>query len=378
MYMQPMKSQHKYFLLPKKWFHAIVSCVDFYGVRKLDFRKGVKLVNLKSYFHYFIIVGIATMVMVIGQFGGGYTAWAGNQLAQTVPTKTPVPVPDDGNGNDEEDDEPIIQNSQVTGLVVDLSSNQPVAGMIVRLNDIETVTDVAGKYAFTNLAKGEFVVSVILEENAVPAQDTATVSLDGENVVILDLSYYSIPPETESSENQHNTEPTVSSEDNATTDDNLTDLPTPTNVSSNLEENQPTPTTVPAESQASNQPTSTSVPSESQPIPTPKVVENIEVAPVIQATPATDNQVENSAEVKDNVESTPVMAEVIHQPTATTNDNLVMISVPATPEINSAPIVMPVSTQSTFGENVYTRWIVFGFGLVIFMFGIFLALTPKQ
>ena len=150
----------------------------------------------KSYprVHYFIIFGFVLLLMALGQVSNGQVVWASgtNYQRGTVPTKTPVP--DVSSDSDENDGQAV---SHILGKVTDLSTGQPGAGVIVQLNDITVRTDTLGKYSLSGLSDGRFTIALILEGNAVPAQEPVTVTVDGKTDVTVDLAYYSTPPQAE-------------------------------------------------------------------------------------------------------------------------------------------------------------------------------------
>jgi hypothetical protein len=142
--------------------------------------------KLKPYAHYLTIIGLALLLMAIGKIGGGQTAWADNTKLQTVPTRTPTPSPSNGdNGSSSQE-----SFSKILGLVTDLSSGQPGAGVTVVLNDVEVTTDSVGKYSLSGLKVGEFVVYLKLGGEATPAQDPVVVRVDGKKDSIVNLAFY--------------------------------------------------------------------------------------------------------------------------------------------------------------------------------------------
>ena len=144
--------------------------------------------KLKPYAHYLTIVGLALILMAIGKIGGGQTAWADNTKLQTVPTRTPTP--NSSNGDSGSDTQGQESFSKILGVVTDLSSGQPGAGITVVLNDVEVTTDSAGKYSLSGLSAGEFVVYLKLEGEATPAQDPVIVRVDGKKDSIVNLAFY--------------------------------------------------------------------------------------------------------------------------------------------------------------------------------------------
>ncbi len=145
------------------------------------------MLKIKRYAHYFIVTGLAMLLVALAQVGGGNAVWAENSN-QTLPQMTPVPGGGGGGGGGGG------AASQIIGTVTDLSTGKAGAGIVVRINDIEVRTDSFGDYSLTGLAAGEYVVQLALEGNALPAQYPATVYLDGVNALTLNLEYYSAPP----------------------------------------------------------------------------------------------------------------------------------------------------------------------------------------
>jgi len=154
--------------------------------------------KLKPYAHYLIIFGLAMLLMAIGQLGGGQIAWAAGAGFQTVPTRTPTPAPGDPGdneqpSNDDQDNSTVGNTGEIIGAVTDLSTGNPGAGVIVRINEIEVRTDTQGKYSLSGLAGGEYIVLLILEGGAQPAQEAITIIVDGKSSTIVDLAYHSLP-----------------------------------------------------------------------------------------------------------------------------------------------------------------------------------------
>ena len=140
--------------------------------------------KLKPYAHYFIVAGLALLLMAISQLGQNNVAWADGTNFQTVPTRTPTP-------NKSDDDEEIT--SEIIGTVMDLSTGLPGDGVYVRLNDIEVRTDHNGKYSLSGLRGGEFTLVLTLEGGPVAAQGPVVVTVDGRSRYTVDLNYYSNP-----------------------------------------------------------------------------------------------------------------------------------------------------------------------------------------
>lgn len=81
----------------------------------------------------------------------------------------------------------------IVGNVFDLSTGQPGAGLEVKINEMSVRTDDAGNYSLTGQPPGSYLVSLLLPQGFSPAQDPQTVTLAGEETVIVDLRYYSQP-----------------------------------------------------------------------------------------------------------------------------------------------------------------------------------------
>jgi hypothetical protein len=164
--------------------------------------------KLKPYAHYIIIIGLVISLGAVGQLSNGHVAWAAGTNLQTVPTRTPTPsTPDDNPPEDEDDSTTGVHLSQIIGVVTDLSTGRPGAGIRVRLNDIEVRTDSAGKYSLSGLQAGQFVISLVLTGNAVPGQEAITVTVDGQQDVVVDLTYYSKPSQAVAVSAQTETQP---------------------------------------------------------------------------------------------------------------------------------------------------------------------------
>jgi hypothetical protein len=157
------------------------------------------MLKLKSWAHHLIIFGLAILLIAVSQLSAGHVAWADGTYYQTVPTRTPTPDPnEDSSGSSQEDDSSDSSTgSKILGEVKDLSSGKPAAGVTVRLNDIEVKTDSRGRYSLSGLSAGKFVVSLVLNGEAVPAQDPVEVTVDGKTNVTVNLAYYSVPPQTQ-------------------------------------------------------------------------------------------------------------------------------------------------------------------------------------
>lgn len=148
----------------------------------------------KDYAHYIIVFGIVICLVALGNLGGGQFAWADNGILQdgTVPTMTPTSSPD--SGNDSDDNKPnSTSQSHIIGTVIDLSTGLAGAGVTVKINGAEVTTDSFGDYSISELAAGEYTVSLFLEGSAISAQSPVIVYVDGINDVIVNLEFYSDP-----------------------------------------------------------------------------------------------------------------------------------------------------------------------------------------
>lgn len=153
--------------------------------------------NEKSISKYLIVVGVVLLLVAAGNFFGGNTAWASNSnqgcVPGTIPCPTATPAPSGGSGGNGGSSAPT---SHILGTVMDLSTNQPAAGIGVQINDVTLTTDSNGQYSLSNVAAGTYVVSLVLPADATAAQDPVTVQVDGITDVTVDLGYYSQPVAT--------------------------------------------------------------------------------------------------------------------------------------------------------------------------------------
>ncbi len=149
--------------------------------------------SIKSISKYLIVMGVVLLLVAVGNFSSGNTAWASNSnqgcVPGTIPCPTPTPSPGGGGNNN-------APSSHILGTVTDLSTNQPGAGITVQINDITITTDSNGQYSLSNVAAGVYVVSLVLPEEFTSAQEPLSVQVDGMNDVVVDLGYYSIPLNT--------------------------------------------------------------------------------------------------------------------------------------------------------------------------------------
>lgn len=88
-------------------------------------------------------------------------------------------------------------NGDITGAVIDLSTGLPGAGLIVQINDIPIRTDASGRFSLTDIADGNYWVSLNLPAEFTPAQPGQIVTIANRNKVDLTLGYYSIAPPVE-------------------------------------------------------------------------------------------------------------------------------------------------------------------------------------
>jgi len=96
---------------------------------------------------------------------------------------------------DTDDGDKFAPQSAIEGIVTDLSTGLPGAGMKVQIADVIVVTDAQGHYSLTGL--GAWIMPVQLlpaEGEGIPSQKTITVELDGVHTVVVDLGFYSTPP----------------------------------------------------------------------------------------------------------------------------------------------------------------------------------------
>lgn len=199
------------------------------------------MTSQKQYAHYFIICGLVAMLVAVGQLGEGRVAWADGTYFQTVPTRTPTP----GNSNDS-DNNNDEETSAIIGQVTDLSTGQPGAGIIVRINDIDVRTDTAGKYSLSGLRAGAFEVRLALENGAVASQDPIVVNVDGRTDTTVDLTYFSDPSQAQAnptSTPQPEAEPTSTPNTAAAVTD-ATATPAPEAEATATPAAEPTATTV--------------------------------------------------------------------------------------------------------------------------------------
>ncbi len=152
----------------------------------------------KSISKYLMVMGVVLLLVAVGNFAGGNTAWASNSnqgcVPGTIPCPTATPSPGGGgSGSDGSSGSNSAPTSHILGTVTDLSANQPGAGIAVQINGVHVTTDSAGKYSLSNVAAGTYTVSPVLTGDAVSAQEPVTVQVDGVKDVTVDLGYYSAP-----------------------------------------------------------------------------------------------------------------------------------------------------------------------------------------
>ena len=148
----------------------------------------------KNISKYLIVAGVILLLVAVGNFSGGSTAWASNSnqgcVPGTIPCPTATPSPGGGNGGDNGNTAPT---SHILGTVTDLSTNQPGTGITVQINDTQVTTDGNGQYSLSGVAAGMYVISLVLPADFESAQDPVSVQVDGKNDVTVDLGYYSAP-----------------------------------------------------------------------------------------------------------------------------------------------------------------------------------------
>jgi len=151
--------------------------------------------DAKAISKYLVVVGVILLLVAVGNFSGGGTAWASNSNQGCVPGTIPCPTatpspPDGGSGGSGGNTAPT---SHIRGTVTDLSTNQPGAGIVVQINDVQVTTDSNGQYSLSGVAAGTYTVSLVLPGEFKSAQDPVTVQVDGTNDAVVDLGYYSAP-----------------------------------------------------------------------------------------------------------------------------------------------------------------------------------------
>ncbi len=152
--------------------------------------------DAKAISKYLMVVGVILLLVAVGNFSGGGTAWASNSnqgcVPGTIPCPTATPSPPDG-GSGGSGGGNTAPTSHIRGTVTDLSTNQPGAGIVVQINDVQVTTDSNGQYSLSGVAAGTYTVSLVLPGEFKSAQDPVTVQVDGTNDAVVDLGYYSAP-----------------------------------------------------------------------------------------------------------------------------------------------------------------------------------------
>lgn len=122
-------------------------------------------------------------------------------LAQGPPPRptpgNPSGGPASGSAHDNHDRDTGTINGDITGTVIDLSTGLPGAGLTVQINDIPIRTDASGRFSLTDIADGDYWVSLNIPAEFTPAQPGQTVTIANRNKVDLTLGYYSITPPVE-------------------------------------------------------------------------------------------------------------------------------------------------------------------------------------
>ncbi len=113
-------------------------------------------------------------------------------LPQITARPTPGGPPQPGgNGPSGRDEGP---HSAVEGVVTDLSSGQPGAGLKVQIGDVVVLTDARGHYSLTGLGAWTMETRLLLEVGqGVPAQGSVVVRLDGVHTEVVNLGFYRRP-----------------------------------------------------------------------------------------------------------------------------------------------------------------------------------------
>jgi hypothetical protein len=86
-----------------------------------------------------------------------------------------------------------VQESSIRGTLIDLSTDQPGAGIEIAVNGSIVRTDTDGSYSITGLSAGSYTVTPVLLGRGTPG-DPVFVTVDGQNSVTVDLGYYSQAP----------------------------------------------------------------------------------------------------------------------------------------------------------------------------------------
>jgi LPXTG-motif cell wall-anchored protein len=100
------------------------------------------------------------------------------------PTLTPVVVP--------EEPRSTPRPGRIVGTVIDLTTGAPTAGMTVRINDQELLTDTNGNYGRENLTPGTYVVELIVPpERGTSVQGAIPITLPEGETARQDLAFRS-------------------------------------------------------------------------------------------------------------------------------------------------------------------------------------------
>lgn len=142
-------------------------------------RTGIALMSLALFLSLFTLSGVLAADPASGP------------AAQPSPRPplTATPGPDGGSGGSGASG----PAGAIVGNVYDLSTGLPGVGLEVKINEMSVRTDAAGNYSLTGQPPGSYLVSLLLPEGFSPAQDPQTVTLAGEETIIVDLRYYSQP-----------------------------------------------------------------------------------------------------------------------------------------------------------------------------------------
>jgi LPXTG-motif cell wall-anchored protein len=101
------------------------------------------------------------------------------------PTLTPVVVP--------EEPRSTPRPGRIVGTVIDLTTGAPVAGMTVRIDDQELLTDTNGNYGRENLTPGTYVVELIVPpERGTSVQGAILITLLEGETARQDLAFRSL------------------------------------------------------------------------------------------------------------------------------------------------------------------------------------------
>ena len=116
-------------------------------------------------------------------------------LAQPSP-RPPISGASDsgGGGGGDKGDSSNAGQGAIVGVVTDLSSGAPAAGVLVSVSGYPPVsTDRDGRYSVSDLPAGQYTVALALSGQGQATQGPVFVSLDGQNRVTVDLTYSSRP-----------------------------------------------------------------------------------------------------------------------------------------------------------------------------------------